>query len=148
MIHFLTRAQVVDLLMFPPSTSHLCWGPFVLTVSPSMRGVTDKCFQHHPHEMNDECVSRYEYGDDVSTPPPSSSKFLNKLLAPIFMKIVRKMTYINGYDLIRALANYASERCFVAAKLVVTSDVSDLEGIDAILSARFTSWSTWRPIDQ
>jgi hypothetical protein len=74
-------------------------------------------------------------------PPTSISYFRDKLLASIFMKVVRKMTYINGYDLIRAFASYASKRCFHAAKLVVTFDVSDLEGIDAIFTAKFTSWS-------
>jgi hypothetical protein len=59
------------------------------------------------------------------------------------MKVVRKITCSNGYNLNRTSASLTVERCLFAANLVVTFDVSD-----AIVIATFTSWSNWHPIDQ
>jgi hypothetical protein len=54
------------------------------------------------------------------------SQCLDKLLAPIFLKVARKTTYINGYDLIRALEMYASGVRLLPTTLFVTFDVADL----------------------
>ena len=42
------------------------------------------------------------------------------------MRVARKTTYINGYDLIRALEKYASEGRLSPTTLFVTFDVTDL----------------------
>ena len=42
------------------------------------------------------------------------------------MKVARKTTYINGFDLIRALEKYASEGRLLPTTLFVTFDVADL----------------------
>ena len=59
-----------------------------------------------------------------------------------------KDDYINGFNLIRAFEWYASKGCLLSATLFVTFDVTDIQSIDAMLSATCTSWSDWYSFDQ
>jgi hypothetical protein len=54
------------------------------------------------------------------------SQFLDGLLAPISLKVARKTTFINRYDLIQALEKYAPEGRLLRTALFVTFDVADL----------------------
>ena len=54
------------------------------------------------------------------------SKFLNDLLAPIFLRVAHATTFINSIDLVRALERYVSDGRLNAATLFVTFDVADL----------------------
>ena len=62
----------------------------------------------------------------IHAPGTLISQFLDKLLAPIYLKVARTTTYINGYDLIRALEKYDSEGHLLPTTLFVTFDVADL----------------------
>jgi len=62
----------------------------------------------------------------MHAPATGVSKFLDKLLAPLFLQVARETTFINGIDLIRALEKYASEDRLKPTTLFVTFDVVDL----------------------
>ncbi|CAF4270976.1 unnamed protein product [Rotaria sordida] len=44
----------------------------------------------------------------IHAPATEISKFLNDLLAPIFLRVARQTTFINAIDLVRALEKYAA----------------------------------------
>ena len=54
------------------------------------------------------------------------SKFLNDLLAPIFLKVARHTTFINGIDLVRKLEKYVANGHLSATTKFITADVTDL----------------------
>ena len=74
------------------------------------------------------------------------------------MKVAQKTTYINGYDLIRALEKYASEGRLLPTTLFVTFDVADLytmiprqgalEALMRFLAQHLHRGRNWQPIDQ
>ncbi|CAF4999473.1 unnamed protein product, partial [Rotaria sp. Silwood1] len=45
----------------------------------------------------------------IHAPATEVSKFLNDLLAPVFLRVARKATFINGIDLVRALEKYVTD---------------------------------------
>ena len=59
-------------------------------------------------------------------PTTALSKFLNDLLAPIFLKVARETTFINGIDVVRKLENYAAEGRLSSETKFITADVTDL----------------------
>lgn len=54
------------------------------------------------------------------------SKFLNDLLAPIFLSVNRKHTFINDIDVIRQLEKYASDGYLTSITKFITIDVENL----------------------
>ncbi|CAF4250483.1 unnamed protein product [Rotaria sp. Silwood2] len=56
----------------------------------------------------------------------SISKFVNDLLAPIFLNVAREATFINGIDAIRKLEKYVLDQYFQSTTKFVTVDVTDL----------------------
>ncbi|CAF2953462.1 unnamed protein product [Rotaria sp. Silwood2] len=62
----------------------------------------------------------------IHAPTTMMSKFLNDLLAPVFIRVARKTTFINGFDLIRTLEKYASDGCLKPNTLFITFDITNL----------------------
>jgi hypothetical protein len=54
------------------------------------------------------------------------SKFLNDLLAPIFLNVARETTFINSIDVIRKLDKYVADGHFQSTTKLITADVTDL----------------------
>lgn len=59
-------------------------------------------------------------------PTTRLSKFLNDLLAPIFLKVARQTTFINGIDVVRKLEKYVTDGHFKTTTKFITADVTDL----------------------
>ena len=59
-------------------------------------------------------------------PTTALSKFLNDLLAPIFLKVARPTTFINGIDVVRKLEQYVVDGHFKDTTNFITADVTDL----------------------
>lgn len=59
-------------------------------------------------------------------PTTALSKFLNDLLAPIFLKVARQTTFINGIDVVRKLEQYVTDGHFKDTTNFITVDVTDL----------------------
>ena len=59
-------------------------------------------------------------------PTTRLSKFLNDLLAPIFLKVARQTTFINGIDVVRKLETYVADGHFKTTTKFITADVTDL----------------------
>ncbi|CAF1219085.1 unnamed protein product, partial [Rotaria sordida] len=62
----------------------------------------------------------------IHAPATEISKFLNDLLAPIFLRVARQTTFINGIDLVRALEKYAANGHLKPTTLFITFDVENL----------------------
>ncbi len=62
----------------------------------------------------------------MNTPTTGISKFLDKLLRPLFDKHVRSTTIINGVDLIRRLETYVENSCLKPTTHFCTFDITDL----------------------
>ncbi|CAF4985793.1 unnamed protein product, partial [Rotaria sp. Silwood1] len=62
----------------------------------------------------------------IHGPATLVSKFLNDLLAPIYLAVARHTTFINGIDVIRKLEKYVSDGHFQVATKFIISDVTDL----------------------
>ena len=62
----------------------------------------------------------------MRAPTTLMSKFLHDLLAPIFLKVARQTTFINGIDVIRKLDNYISHGYFLCTTKFIVIDVTDL----------------------
>ncbi|CAF3270828.1 unnamed protein product [Rotaria sp. Silwood2] len=62
----------------------------------------------------------------IHAPATEVSKFLNDLLAPVFLRIARKTTFINGIDLVRALEKYVADGHLKPTTLLITFDVENL----------------------
>ena len=59
-------------------------------------------------------------------PTTSLSKFLNDLLAPIFLQAAHETTFINGIDVVRRLEKYAADGRLTSTTKFITADVTDL----------------------
>ncbi|CAF3623305.1 unnamed protein product [Rotaria sordida] len=62
----------------------------------------------------------------INAPATLVSKFLNDFLAPMFLQVARKITFINGIDVVRKLEKYVSDGRFKSATKFITADVTDL----------------------
>ncbi|CAF3388326.1 unnamed protein product, partial [Rotaria sp. Silwood2] len=62
----------------------------------------------------------------IHAPATLASKFLNDLLAPIYLKFTRKYTFINDIDVIRKLEQYAANGYLIGATKFITIDVENL----------------------
>ncbi len=62
----------------------------------------------------------------MNTPTTDISKFLNKLLRPLFDKHARSTTIIDGVDLIRRLETYVENGYFKRTTQFRTFDITDL----------------------
>ena len=62
----------------------------------------------------------------MRAPTTLISKFLNDLLAPIFLKVARQTTFINSLDVIRRLDNYIASGYFQSTTKFIIIDVTDL----------------------
>ncbi|CAF3907157.1 unnamed protein product [Rotaria sp. Silwood1] len=62
----------------------------------------------------------------IHAPATQVSKFLNDLLAPVFLRVARETTFINGIDLVRALEKYVANGHIKTTTLFITFDVENL----------------------
>jgi hypothetical protein len=62
----------------------------------------------------------------MNTPTTGISKFLDKLLRPLFDKHVRSTTLIDGVDLIRRLETYVTNGHLKPTTYLCTFDITDL----------------------
>ncbi|CAF3961845.1 unnamed protein product [Rotaria magnacalcarata] len=62
----------------------------------------------------------------TNEPTTLVSKFLNDLLAPIFLSVVRETTFINDIDVIRKLEKYVLDGLFQSTTKFIVIDVTDL----------------------
>ncbi len=62
----------------------------------------------------------------IHAPATLASKFLNDLLAPIFLTVNRKHTFINDIDVIRQLEKYAAGGYLTSTTKFITIDVENL----------------------
>src|SRR5271170_2325103 len=62
----------------------------------------------------------------MNTPTTGISKFLDKLIRPLFDKYARSTTIIDGVDLIRRLETYVENGYFKATTQLCTFDIIDL----------------------
>ena len=62
----------------------------------------------------------------MNIPTTGISKFLDKLLRPLFDKHVRSTTIIDGVDLIRRLETYVENGCLKPTTHFCTFDITDL----------------------
>ena len=62
----------------------------------------------------------------MRAPATLISKFLNDLLAPIYLKVTRQYTFINNIDIIRRLKQYTSDGYLQPTTKFVTTDVENL----------------------
>ena len=62
----------------------------------------------------------------MHAPITAASKFLNDLLAPIFLTVNRKHTFINDIDVIRQLERYAADGYLTSTTKFITIDVENL----------------------
>ena len=62
----------------------------------------------------------------MNTPTTGISKFLDKLLRPLFDKHVRSTTIIDGVDLIRRLETYVENGYLKPTTYLCTFDITDL----------------------
>ena len=76
----------------------------------------------------------------MNTPTSGISKFLDRLIRPLFDKHARSTTIIDGVNLIRRLETYISNGFFKSTTLFCTFDITDLytmlpqeESLDALM---------------
>ncbi|CAF1056727.1 unnamed protein product [Adineta steineri] len=62
----------------------------------------------------------------IHAPATLASKFLNDVLAPIYLKVNRKYTFINDIDVIRQLEQYAADGYLTPRTKFITIDVENL----------------------
>jgi len=62
----------------------------------------------------------------MNTPTTAISKFLDRLLRPLFDKHCRSTTIIDGVDLIRRLETYVENDYLKPTTLLCTFDITDL----------------------
>ncbi|CAF4168711.1 unnamed protein product, partial [Rotaria sordida] len=62
----------------------------------------------------------------INAPTTLISKFLNNLLAPIYLQVARETTFINDIDTVRKLEKYVSHRYLTSTTQFITADVKDL----------------------
>ncbi|CAF5195040.1 unnamed protein product, partial [Rotaria magnacalcarata] len=71
-------------------------------------------------------VPQSTYDTPKNAPTISLSKFLNNILAPIFLSVARETTFINSIDVIRKLEKDVEDGHFRPTTKFVTMDVTDL----------------------
>ena len=54
------------------------------------------------------------------------SRFLDRLLRPLYDRVAQHTTFINGIDLLRQLGNYRDRGCLCPSTQLITFDVTDL----------------------
>ena len=54
------------------------------------------------------------------------SKFVNDLLAPIYLQAAHQTTFINGIDIVRQLEQYVADGHLTSTAKFITADVRDL----------------------
>lgn len=76
----------------------------------------------------------------MHAPTTLLSKFLNDLLAPIYLKVARQTTFINSIDVVRRLESYVSHGYLTPTTRFITADVKNLytmiprrEGLETLL---------------
>jgi hypothetical protein len=62
----------------------------------------------------------------MHAPATLLSKFLNDLLAPIFLSVARDTTFINSIDVVRKLEMYVANGSLKSTTKFITADVIDL----------------------
>jgi hypothetical protein len=62
----------------------------------------------------------------IHAPGTLISKFLNHLLAPIYLQVARETTFINDIDVVRQLENYVINGSLKSTTKFITADVKDL----------------------
>ncbi|CAM4973025.1 unnamed protein product [Rotaria socialis] len=62
----------------------------------------------------------------LHAPVSCISKFLNDLLAPIYLQVARETTFTNGIDVLRRLEQYAAKGYLKSTTRLVTADVENL----------------------
>ena len=62
----------------------------------------------------------------MNGPSTLISKFLNDLLAPIFLTVAHQTTFINSIDVVRKLQNYVKQDKLQSTTNFITIDVTDL----------------------
>ncbi|CAF1151812.1 unnamed protein product [Didymodactylos carnosus] len=62
----------------------------------------------------------------INAPTTLISKFLNNLLAPIFLDVARRTTFINGIDVVRKLEKYVKDGHMKSTTRFIIADVTDL----------------------
>ncbi|CAF4118064.1 unnamed protein product, partial [Adineta steineri] len=62
----------------------------------------------------------------IHAPTTLTSKFLNDLLAPIYLKVARKTTFIHSIDVVRQLEMYVDNGNFKSTTRFITADVKNL----------------------
>jgi len=68
----------------------------------------------------------------MNTPTTGISKFLDKLIRPLFDKYVRSTTIIDGVDLVRPLETYVEYGYIKPTIQLCTFDITDLHKMKAI----------------
>ena len=71
----------------------------------------------------------------MHAPATLVSKFLNDLLAPIYLKATRRYTFINDIDVIRNLEQYVAEGYLKPTTKFITTDVENLYTMVSRVSA-------------
>ncbi|CAF4117108.1 unnamed protein product [Adineta steineri] len=62
----------------------------------------------------------------IHAPATLTSKFLNDLLAPIYLKVARETTFIHSIDVIKQLETYVDNGYFKSTTRFITADVKNL----------------------
>ncbi|CAF1349824.1 unnamed protein product [Adineta steineri] len=62
----------------------------------------------------------------IHAPATLTSKFLNNLLAPIYLKVARETTFIHSIDVIKQLETYVDNGYFKSTTRFITADVKNL----------------------
>ncbi|CAF0856088.1 unnamed protein product [Adineta steineri] len=62
----------------------------------------------------------------INCPTALLSKFLNNLLAPIYLKVTAELTFTNSVQLVQSLEKYVSKGFFKSTTCFITADVKNL----------------------
>ncbi|CAF1563214.1 unnamed protein product, partial [Rotaria sordida] len=84
----------------------------------TLRSIVQGCLEDHRVQLIKPSA--------IHAPATEISKFLNDLLAPIFLRVSRQTTFINGSDLVRALEKYVANGYLKPTTLFITFDVENL----------------------
>ena len=72
----------------------------------------------------------------MNEPTTAVSKFLNDLLAPIFLKVARDTTFINGNDVVRNLEKYVADGHLISTtKFITVTDLYTMIPLQGALEA-------------
>jgi hypothetical protein len=62
----------------------------------------------------------------INAPTTHISKFLNGLLAPIYLQVARETTFTNSFRVVRQLEKYAANGQLKSTTRFITADVKNL----------------------